>query len=126
MREFKQRQQLKKRIYSWPVIVILVIILFFVLNGTWGVFQKYRLSREALEVSQGKHEELEKKKESVLGDIEHIDTESGMEEELRVQFNVAKEGEQTIVIVDEEKKVEEVDEEESLVDKIRSWFGGGS
>lgn len=122
MREFQNRQKARKRMYSLPVVAALVVLLLLVINGTWGAFQKTRISKAALVESQENYELLKKKERRIQEDIDHMKTESGIEEEIRVQFNAAREGEQTIVIVDEKKEVIEEPEDTSLWGRMKNWF----
>lgn len=122
MREFRERQKTKKMLYSAPVVLLLFILLIFVLKGNWGAFQKVRASKAALEESEIRYETMISKKESIEEDIAHLETETGVEEELRVQFNVSKEGENTIVIVDEEEEEIVVPEDKGFWKSAISWF----
>lgn len=122
MREFRNRQKVKKRMYSLPAVIFLLFLLFVVLKGTWNASSKARISNDALEESKQKHEELLQKQEKIEGDLKHLETGSGIEESMRVQFNVKKEGEHTIVIVDEEKEEIEVPEEKTFWTKFKDLF----
>jgi hypothetical protein len=106
MREFEQKQKIRKRIYSKFTIVILLIILFFVFKGTFEIWQKERQSKATLKVEEERFYELEKRKELLNSKIEYIDSEVGKEELVREKFNVAKEGEKEVFIINEEEKTE--------------------
>jgi len=105
MKEFRQIHIIRQRIYSKPVILLLIIFMGFVANGTWNVFKKSHQSSQKLEVSKSELETLEKKKENITKDLDRLETKVGIEEEIRNKFDLAKEGEMTIVIVDTEEEV---------------------
>lgn len=100
MKEFKKKQAFKRRLYSPLVIGILGIIFLTVVHATWGIAQKARLSHEKLELAQQEIATLEAKKESIEYKIARLGTETGIEEEIRSKFDVVKDGERIVVIVD--------------------------
>ena len=102
MREFRQKHIIRQRIYSKPVILLLLVILFFIANGTWNVFKKSHQSNQKLTVAEENLIELEEKRDTITLEIERLETNIGIEEEIRSKFDLAREGEKSIVIVDEE------------------------
>lgn len=125
MREFKQRQKIKSRIYSKYTIALLVAILILLLNGTWGIFRKMNESKVKLEASQDKYESVKKRHEALDSQIKHLGTETGLEEEIRTRYNLSREGENVIVLVDNESNVDDSDankDKNSFWSKMSSWF----
>lgn len=112
MKRLKKRK-IKKRIYSWPVVIILSIIAFFFVLNTWDVYTKYVESRSNVAGLAESYERAEIREDQLQEKILHLQSEKGLEEEIREKFNVAKEGEQVIVILDPETPEEELVEEES-------------
>ncbi len=126
MREFSQKRKIKRILYSPLVLIILFIILFFIAKGSLGVYKKYSLSKDRLETSQGELGVLEDKKDNIVNKIDRLQTETGIEKEIRSKFSVAREGEKVIVIVDDKEKEEVVVEEETMMGNflttIKGWF----
>lgn len=106
MKEFKQRRKFKKRLYSKFVIFLLIIVIAVLARGTWGIFQKSRESDKKLEISQERLIELRKRQSAVASQIEILKTTTGVEEEIRTKYDVAKEGEHVIIIVQDDEPVE--------------------
>lgn len=102
MQEFRKKQQRRRLLYSKPVLIILILVLIFLGRGAWGVFKKSSQSKENLKSAETSLVELKEQESEVKNSIAHLDTESGTEEEIRIKYNVAKEGEKAIVIVDPE------------------------
>ena len=107
---------------STPVLVFLFIVLFFIMKGSFGVYQKYSLSKNRLENSQADLAVLEEKKENIENKIEKIQTDTGIEKEVRSKFDVAREGEKLIIIVEDEVKVDEQEKETGFFTTIKGWF----
>ena len=126
MHRFKQKRQLRKRIYSKPVLVLLIIILAFITHGIWGIWKKTKQSKETLEVAQMELDKLKEREEAIEKKIGRLGTETGLEEEIRSKFDVAKEGEKIIVIVDKNELPPVIEEKPGVIKGIftivKSWF----
>jgi cell division protein FtsB len=121
MREFEQKKIIRKTIYSKIVAFFLLIILLFLLHGTYNVYKKSRESHRQLEMIQNKVAELEEKKEKLGVQIEDLKSPVGQEEEARSRYLLAKEDEHTIVIIDKETETI-VTEEPSFMESIWDKF----
>jgi len=105
MLEFYEKRKLKRILFSWPVNFLLLLLLLFLGNNVWKVFVTER------ETSIKRMEratvllDLEERKEALERNIETLSTDRGVEQEIRNKFEVSKEGERVIVLVD--KKDEE-------------------
>lgn len=126
MREFSRKRQIWKKLYSIPFIIILFIILFFLVKGVWGIFKKSQYSERQKAAVESELVELQQKKQSIEERIHRLQTETGKEEEVRSKFDVAREGEKLIVIVEEEEVIPVIEKDHGLVGKffttIGSWF----
>ena len=126
MDRFKQKRQLKKRIYSKPILFILIIILAFLAHGTWGIYKKSKQSKETLNVVQIEFDKLKEREEAIEKKIGRLGTETGLEEEIRSKFDVAREGEKIIVIVDNDDLPPVIEEKPGVIKGIfttvKSWF----
>ena len=80
----------------------------------------YQKNNSANHRAKAAHTELNKvikREASLRKNLEHIKTSKGIEEELRQKFDVARDGEHLLVIVDKEI-------EPKVKPKARSWIGG--
>lgn len=96
---------------SWPVLAFLSIS---VLIFAWSVINfmgKMQVTKESKKIAENKVAELEKGKEKLSSDIDKLKTDSGIEENIREKFGLAKEGEGLIVVVEDKNKMEEENEE---------------
>jgi cell division protein FtsB len=97
--DFRKKRQFKRMLYSTGVLVILGIIVFFLGRATWDVYQKAKLTSENRQEALDELTRLQKQEATLKAELERLQTDRGVEEELRAKFNVAKEGEQVITIV---------------------------
>ncbi len=105
MQEFQQKKKLRKILYS-PVTLILIAILFiFLLNSTWNVYGKDRLSRQNLEREKNELKKLILREENLASSLDYLKTDQGIENEIRSKFRVVKDDEKVAVIVDEQTPI---------------------
>ena len=101
MRNFQQKRGLRNIIHSWPVLAFLGILAVFFAWGVIGFMGKMEVTRENRKIAENKVAELEQEKEKLSSDIAKLNTESGVEESIRLKFGLAKEGENMIVVVED-------------------------
>lgn len=105
------KQKSKKNImYTIPVLVLFFVLLFFVGRAALNTYGKMTESSVRRSQAEAELAELEGRFDELSKKVEYLETEKGIEEEIRTKFNVAREGEKVFVIVgdnnDKEKTVE--------------------
>ncbi|MDD5318661.1 MAG: septum formation initiator family protein [Candidatus Pacebacteria bacterium] len=100
MREFQEKRTARRRLYSKTTAVILLILIVLVGRGTWNIYQKERESALAAARAKAELTQLQTRQADLSKKLTYIKTDAGVEEEIRQDFQVAKEGEQVFVIVD--------------------------
>ena len=100
MQKFKEKRRLRQFFYSKGTILLLVIVLFFLGRAVISAHQKFSLTQRNETAAMREYEELRERKEILKHDVERLNTERGLEEELRKKFNIAKPGEEVINIVE--------------------------
>lgn len=109
MREFQERNKVKKRIYSKTTLLLLLLLCILVTRGAYGVYLKEKSSRQEMHRILEQKVELEQRLHAIEGHNEHLQTAAGIETEIRHKFDVVKDGEGVIVIVDKEMPIIEED-----------------
>lgn len=104
----------KRKIRSWLYSKITIGIIFaLALVFAFSTFARFGVEREMAAKREKQEEELMelKARAAVLeSKVGHLNHERGVEEELRNRFDVAKEGEQVIVLVGEKEGAEDLEE----------------
>jgi cell division protein FtsB len=101
MLDFQQKRKVRHFLYNRSTLIVLGIAVLVVMHSTWVVYQKQRESQQQLAVSQKRVSELSSRDAELRDQIGRIQTTSGVEAEIRAKFNVAKENEQVVVLVDD-------------------------
>ena len=96
---FRRKRQFKRVLYSTGVIVVLGVIVFLLGNATWDVYQKAKITDERRQEALNELTRLQKQEATLQDQLKRLQTDRGIEEEVRTKFNVAKEGENVITIV---------------------------
>ena len=105
MIKFKKK---KNRFWYSPIVLfILLAILVFFSISIWGLFERYQQSAQLKKVAKEEYEQLTKRIEDLNQDISELSTEEGKEGIIRVKYQVAKEGEKVLSIVEEDQSEKE-------------------
>lgn len=99
MIDFQQKRKINKIIYSKVSFVILLIVVVLLGKSTWDIYQKSRLSSNNYNETKKEYDSLKARKEMLDSEINRLNTDSGIEEEIRSKFNVAKPGETVVVVI---------------------------
>lgn len=86
--------------------VIAVFVLFLCVWLSFSVFDRFVVEREVslrLEQTQSEYEDLQDRRDLIEGKVEYLRDDRGVEAEIRKHFDVAGEGEQVVVLLDDDK-----------------------
>lgn len=123
--EFDYRKKhINNFLYSKWTILLLLAIIGFAAEATWGVYQKEKTSKANLERTEKELDRLIQREKKLKAEVARLQTDRGIEREIRSKFGVAKEGEQVVIIVEEEQEVhaEQNQERETIWGKILEIF----
>jgi cell division protein FtsB len=108
MRGFRQQKQNMLKVLGLRILtVILLLVLFALIRGGWNVYLKQRETYVNKIDAEARLEELSDRKNQLQAEVLHLKSGRGIEEEMRQQFEVAREGEGLIIIVDRPKSGDE-------------------
>src|SRR3989339_650753 len=103
MSEFNRK--IKNSFWHSPlVLLVLFCILILFIYNIVGLIEKERETSKKKDLILSNIESLRAREKSLSSDIAKLKTEEGIEETIRDKYQVVKEGEKMVVIVDEEKK----------------------
>lgn len=104
MFDFQEKRKLKQFLYSKVTLIILAIVVLLLLNSVWNVFLKERETNETRKKLEREFLELKERETLLREEIERLSAPRGVEEEIRSKFEVSKEGEDVMVIIDPRRK----------------------
>jgi len=101
---------------SKPFIILEIIFIVLIFRGVWGVYDKYKRAEETRDNTQAEFEKVNDRYLKLEKRVEYLGTDFAQEEALRERFNVLKEGEEVIRMVNKETEIEEdiVEEEKGF------------
>lgn len=111
MREFQERNTIKKRVYSKTTVVVLLVVLGLMIHGLYGVYQKEKESRIEVERVKKEQAAVEGRYDNIQKGSEDLKSEAGIEAEIRNKFDVVKPGEGVIVVVNRNTTAIETDKQ---------------
>ncbi len=100
MKEFQEKRRNRRKLYSKTSIVILAIIVVLLARGTWNIFLKQRESVANATATRNELRELQARHDLLETQTAHLQTPEGQEEAIREKYQVAKEGEHVIIMVE--------------------------
>ncbi len=124
MREFQEKRKIRGFLYSKKIVILLLLITAFLFFSTIKVYLKSRNAASKNEETRKELAELEKRRAELETDVNRLNTESGLEEEIRKNLNVQKPDEKVLVIVEknaENGKIEAGNELNDFFSKIWGW-----
>jgi len=102
--DYRKRKNINKVIYSRPFLLVFFMITAFFVYTVMSIVPKVIETRKNKNIVKAEFENLINQEGKLKSETERIQSEEGIEENLREKFRVAKEGEGLIIIVDEEGK----------------------
>ncbi len=127
MKEFQERNKQKKR--SKLVLLFMLVLVVFLARGSMSTYFKERDSRIEVDRVMREKAELEKRYLVMSEQSEALKSDIGIESEIRSKFDVVKEGEGVIVIVEKDTPIIEEDKRGVLRkfwDGVRGVFSSDS
>lgn len=102
MKKFESKKQIKSKIYSKTTLIVLIFLIILLIKGVFTLYLRNKESIVVRDSAQVRLMELENRRNSLNSEIEKLNRDEGVEEEIREKFNVAKPGENVVLIVPEE------------------------
>lgn len=100
MRTFEKREDPIRLMRRRLVMLVLLALVFVGIRGVWGVYQKEKDSRALRTEAESQLLELKAREADLRRDMAALKSERGVEEVLREEYELAKQGEGVIVIVE--------------------------
>jgi cell division protein FtsB len=98
---FQGRRTLRYVFNSPITLVVLIIAVALLSRSVFDIYKRNQMATINRVDTDKKLSELEAKKDRLATEIEKLKTNRGVEEELRNKFQITKDGERVLVIVDE-------------------------
>jgi len=95
-----EKRFIQKTVFGKIGLVALVVLFAVFANGTWSVYKKASFSKENRQMAEQELAELHERSAALEEELARLDTERGVEEEIRQKYDVGREGEKLIVLVD--------------------------
>lgn len=122
----KRKHRLQRILYSKITLAILLLCCVWL---SLSVYERYTIATEMKHrrmEREADYQELQQRKANLEDKVDYLSDERGVESEIRRNFDVAKEGEEVVIIVDDDEKKEVLplptSTEESESEGFWSWL----
>jgi type II secretory pathway pseudopilin PulG len=114
----KQRESfLKSRIVSFLLLFLAILLL----NSSIKMYLKSQEAGEYLNSTQEEYLSLKKQYDDAKEDLEYLNSSTGLEKEIRSKFDLVREGEKAILIIEEELPEIQEPKKKGFWGKIKSF-----
>ena len=123
---FQERKKIRKVLYSKFTLAVLSGLLFVVIGGAWQIYQKAMVARAERDITARGFADLQSRTKELETSISRLKSNKGIEEEIRQKYTVARDGEEIVIVVDENVKKSEnrkVVTDESFWQRLASFLG---
>lgn len=103
MREFQDRRRIRRFLHSRYAIGALLLVLALSVDALWGIYDKYQKSEELERRMMANVAELQSRRQRLEALNASLGTAEGKEREIRDRFGVIREGEKTVILVDDKE-----------------------
>ena len=131
MFDFHEKRKIRGIVYSRPVVGILLLLTIML---SVSVYHRYTVANEMKDKLYEQEHKLEGLKERAMlleDKVEYLQDERGIEEELRNRFDVKREGEQVIILIDDkdahkpmpvvQSSVSTTENNPSFIQRLKFW-----
>lgn len=109
MRDFIKKKRYYKILYSRIILLLLIVLTVIFGKGAWNMYKKERIANENLINAERELINIKEREGFLNVQISTAGTQKGIEKEIRKKFDVVKEGEKVIMIVDKSEDTENLD-----------------
>lgn len=103
MTNLLRKKKYRRFLFSKVGIVIVLVLTVLVSRAAWNVYEKERMTRAKVVGAEYELEELKEREAELERDLALFATSEGIEEEIRDTYGFAKEGEEVLIILEEEE-----------------------
>lgn len=129
MQDFEQKRRvryMKRKMYSWPILSILIILLLFAIQNVWSVGQKALETGVVAQEAQASLALLQEREEHLEKQVAELQEPFGIESQIREKYGYIKEGEEMVIVTDNRRAealdAEFDDSDQSLWQRFINWF----
>lgn len=99
MFDFHEKRKIKSWFFSKPAIALILVGSFFLGRSVYERYQKERETAQKHAEASAELANLTAHAVELEGEVKHIQSARGIEEEIRNRFDVTKEGERAVVVM---------------------------
>lgn len=96
----KKRKTIERFLYSKITLSLLLFAAAFLAVSVWGVYEKERGTAEVRKKRAEELSNLRAREAELSSEIERLSTPEGIEMEIREKYELGKEGERVVVVID--------------------------
>lgn len=121
MDNLKKSNKMRSIIKSKLSLLVLVIFAVLLINASWKMYKKSVDAKKYMYAVEEEFYSLEKQYKDVNEDLQYIKSGTGFEKEVRSKFDLGKEGEKAIMIIEDDPVQIKEPEKRGFWNSIKRW-----
>lgn len=113
------KRSYRRILFSWGALAITLIVTFLGVRGVFEMYSKESLSRDRLIAAQKEQEDFRLRHASLSQAVSFLETDEGVESELRKKYRVVKPGEEVVLIVNDVPNEQDLPEQNVI---HKNWY----
>jgi cell division protein FtsB len=122
MFDFHQKRKMKTVFGSRFTQTILIILSFFIIMSAGNRYMIAREMADRRSAAEVEIQALQDRRETLEAEVQYLSNERGIEAEMRRQFDIAREGEQVVIIIEDETEAVGTESTEATSTPSRAWY----
>ena len=122
MFDFHQKRKMRTVFTSRITQGILLVLSFLVM---WSAYDRYLIARDMADKRSAEESEvldLEERRATLGAEVEYLSNERGIEAEMRRQFDIARDGEQVVIILEDDDLGKSTESSATNTTPARAWY----
>lgn len=108
--------------YSRFAVGFLVVLILLLLRPVWKLYRKSGEAAEGRQQAAAQLAELEARRAFLAEEVKRLETERGIEGEIRKKFPVVRAGERVIIVLPNEEATTTATTSEGWLDRFEGWL----
>jgi cell division protein FtsB len=121
MKTFKRKKKLKNILEYKTFLFLLVFGALILGNSAYNMYKRANDTQTYLNAKNEEYSGLEEQYNRAINELDYYNTETGIERELRAKFDLARDGERALFIINEEEEYVPKETEKSIWQKFVNW-----
>jgi cell division protein FtsB len=122
MNKIRRTKKIGDYLSSVVVLILLILIVLFIGKSSIKMYKRSQETKSFYQAVEQEYSSLENRYQEISKDLEYINSDTGLEREVRARFDLSRKGEKAIFIIEEELPPLPPPKEKTFFEKTKDLF----